>query len=108
MSEPAPTKITRLDELPRDIPPPRDGWPALEARLRESVAVRDGETAGGDATGAEPGGAPGRSSGPVASRPWRTRRTVAWVGALAAAVAAVAAGIFVDRLILQTEHPNAH
>jgi hypothetical protein len=73
----APTKITRLEELPRDIPPPRDGWPALEARLR-----------------------------------WGERRSVArrstvWLGAVAATVAAVAAGILVDRVILQAGHADA-
>jgi len=42
----------------------------------------------------------------VTRRP--SRRFVAWLGAIAAAVVAVAAGVFVDRLILQAEHPNAH
>ena len=53
MSDPAPTKITRLGDLPRDMPPPRDGWPALEARLREVSAQQD--------SGAAAGGAPGGS-----------------------------------------------
>ncbi|HEY2590707.1 MAG TPA: hypothetical protein VGI35_03865 [Steroidobacteraceae bacterium] len=99
MSDPVPTKITRLGELPRDIPPPRDGWPALEARLRESGALSDSRTA----AASPPGGS--QEITPAVS--WRSRRSVAWLGAIAAAVVAVAAGISVDRLILQGGHPHA-
>jgi len=123
MSDPASTKITRLSELPRDIPPPRDGWPALEAQLRESGARRDGGTAAGDALDAldardapDAPDAPDRSRGgsPSGSRALadaasrRSWRRAVWLGAIAAAVAAVGAGILVDRLILQAGHPDAH
>ncbi|MGH8216951.1 MAG: hypothetical protein ACREUT_00055 [Steroidobacteraceae bacterium] len=77
MSDSAPIKVTRLSELPRDIPPPRDGWPALEARLRWSGARRS-----------------------------TARRSAVWFAGIAAAVAAVVAGILVDRLFLQTGHPD--
>ena len=95
----APTKITRLEELPRDIPLPRDGWPALEARLRESGALPTGAKAAGEDRGGavEARPADGR---PIARR-WGARRSTVWFGAVAAAVAAVAAGILVDRVILQ-------
>ena len=39
MNEPASPKvgkISRINELRRDIPSPHDGWPALEAKLRAS------------------------------------------------------------------------
>lgn len=41
-----PSKISRLSELPREIPPPHDGWPALEAKLRESGRPQSGEGTG--------------------------------------------------------------
>ena len=36
MNDPTPSKVRRVSDLPREIPPPHDGWPALEARLRAS------------------------------------------------------------------------
>jgi len=93
MSDTAPTKITRLDELPRDIPPPRDGWPALEARL----LLPNGTTATDEGL---------RGARPTIVRRSVTHRSAVWFGAVAAAVAAVAAGILVDRLILQAGHAD--
>jgi hypothetical protein len=82
MNDPAPSKITRLSELPRDIPPPHDGWPALEAKLRES--------------GMPQPEADIRQPGPV--RRWRPRTV--HIAALAAVLAAVVVGISIDRWIL--------
>jgi hypothetical protein len=98
MNDPAPPnpKITRLGDLPRDIPPPHDGWPALEAMLRESgvpqAHVRVEEHR------------PGASSrmGPV--RRWRPRAM--HMAALAAVLAAVVVGISVDRWILSPVSPS--
>ena len=84
MNEPVPSKIRRLGELPRDIAPPHDGWPALEARLRESGAP-EADT-----------GAPPQSEGPA--RRWRPRTM--HIAALAAVLAAVVVGISIDRWIL--------
>jgi len=85
MNDPAPPKVRRLSELPRDIPPPRDGWPALEARLRES-------------------GRPQLHTGAVPSpkaEPARHRRPyVMRIAALAAVLAAVVVGVSIDRWIL--------
>ena len=85
MNDPAPpniSKISRLEELRRDIPPPHDGWPALEAKLR--------------ASGMAPMSAaveqPGRA------RRWRPR--MMHVASLAAVLAAVVVGISIDRWIL--------
>ncbi|HTX06156.1 MAG TPA: hypothetical protein VMD06_10025 [Steroidobacteraceae bacterium] len=89
MSDSAPSKIRRVSELPRDIPPPHDGWAALEARLR----------AGGmPAESAESGRAP------APRRPWRTR--VLGIASLAAVLAAVVVGISIDRWILSPVHPT--
>lgn len=85
MNDPSPPKIRSLSELPRDIPPPRDGWATLEARLRES-------------------GMPGADDGPERrgeaepARRWRPRTT--HIAALAAVLAAVVVGISIDRWIL--------
>ena len=85
MNDPVSSKIRRLGELPRDIQPPHDGWPALEARLRESGAPE------ADA------GAESRSEGGAARR-WRPRTM--HIAALAAVFAAVVVGISIDRWIL--------
>jgi hypothetical protein len=85
MNDPVPSKIRRLAELPRDIPPPRDGWPALEASLRESGVP-------GADTGAEPRSGEGA--------PWRRRPRTMPIAALAAVLAAVVVGISIDRWIL--------
>jgi hypothetical protein len=82
MNDPEPTKISRLSELRRDIPPPHDGWPALEAKLRESGTEQTG-------TALEQSGQ---------ARRWRPR--VMHIASLAAVLAAVAVGISIDRWIL--------
>ena len=81
MNDPAPSKIRRLSELPRDVPPPHDGWPALEARLRES-------------------GTPAREAGVQQAQPRRWRPRATHLGALAAVLAAVVVGISLDRWVL--------
>lgn len=85
MNEPAPPRVRRLGDLPRDIPPPNDGWPALEARLRASGTP-------GSASGAE-----GRG-GARPPRHWRTHGMR--IAALAAIFAAAVVGISLDRWIL--------
>jgi hypothetical protein len=82
MNDPASPKISRLSELRRDIPPPHDGWPALEAKLRESGMAQTG-------TAVEPAGR---------ARRWRPR--MRHLVSLAAVLAAVVVGISVDRWIL--------
>jgi hypothetical protein len=89
MSDPAPPRIRRLSELPRDIPPPHDGWPALEAKLREGGMPQDGS-------------AERRSAAQPRSR-WRGR--VMRIAALAAVLAAVVVGISIDRWILAPGRP---
>ena len=92
MNERAPSKVRRLSELPRDIPPPHDGWTALEARLRESgMPQADG--------GAEQRG------GTEPARRWRPR--VMQIATLAAVFAAVVVGISIDRWILSSGHPTS-
>jgi len=85
MNDPTPSKIRRLSELPREIAPPHDGWPALEARLRESGMPQPDAGARRD-----------DNSKPV--RRWRPQGMR--IAALAAVLAAVAVGISIDRLIL--------
>jgi len=72
-------RVTRIDELARDIPPPRDLWPAIHA----------GITAAG--TGV----------------PQATRRRGAWLPAagLAAGVALVAIGVLIGRNIAPQAAP---
>jgi len=72
-------RVTRIDELARDIPPPRDLWPAI------SAAIAAGE--------------------PVATA--RPRRA-AWLPAvgLAAGVALVAIGVLIGRNITPQTTPN--
>ena len=90
MSDRAPPKVRRLSELPREIAPPHDGWPALEARLRESRMPRaDAGTQQRD--GAQP------------ARRWRPR--MMQIATLAAVFAAVVVGISIDRWILSPGHP---
>lgn len=98
MNDPAPpnSKITRLDDLPRDIPPPHDGWPALEAMLRESGAPES------DARAEER--RPGESSRTESVRRWHPRTM--HIAALAAVLAAVAVGISIDRWILSPVSPS--
>ena len=85
MNDPAPPKVRRLSELPREIPPPHDGWPELEARLRES-GMPQPESGAHRQSEAEP------------ARRWRPR--VMHIAALAAVLAAVVVGISIDRWIL--------
>lgn len=82
MNDPAPPKISRLSELRRDIPPPQDGWPALEAKLRASALEQQGAAV--------------EQAGPA--RRWRPRLT--HIASLAAVLAAVVVGISIDRWIL--------
>lgn len=88
MNDPAPPKVRRLSELPREVTPPHDGWPALEARLRES-----GRREADD--GALPGGV---------TQP-RRRRHLMRFAALAAVLAAVLVGVSVDRWMLSPTRP---
>lgn len=92
MSDPAESKIRRLGELPREVVPPHDGWPALEARLRESgIRAADNHP--------ERPGAGGRVS--------RWRPQLMRLGALAAVLAAVVVGISIDRWVLAPRHPTS-
>jgi hypothetical protein len=90
MNEPTPAKVRRLSELPREIPPPRDGWPALAARLREAhLPPSDGS-------------AERRAGiGPT----WHRRPRFFGTAALAAVLAAVVVGISIDRWMLAPPHP---
>ncbi len=90
MSDPASSKIRRLRELPREVAPPHDGWPALEARLRESAARQPQQDVQ-------------RRSGGGVARPWRPRLT--GIAAVAAVLAAVVVGVSIDRWILSPAHP---
>lgn len=94
MNDPAPPKVRRLSELPRDIPPPHDGWPALEARLRESGIPP-----------ADAGVSQGREAEPaqrLRRRPYMMR-----IAALAAVLAAVVVGASIDRWVLSPGHPTS-
>ncbi len=91
MKDSSPQKIRSLAELPQEIPPPRDGWPALEARLRESAG------SGSDRSGT------GHGARTPASRRRGARMTR--IAALAAVLAAVVGGISIDRWILRPAHP---
>ncbi|HVS76012.1 MAG TPA: hypothetical protein VHE11_03700 [Steroidobacteraceae bacterium] len=82
MSDPDSSKISRLGDLARDVPPPHDGWPALEARLRQSERSRPG-------LGAEQ----------------HVRPRMMRYAALAAVIAAVVVGISIDRWVLSPGHP---
>lgn len=75
-------QVSRLSELPREIAPPHDLWPALEARLR-------GEEA--------PGCAPAAVQPAARAHTPRRRQRVQ---AIAAVLAALAAGIGLERWIL--------
>jgi len=92
MNEPTPAKVSKLSELPREIPPPRDGWPALEAKLREARAPLSEGSAE-----SQGGTAPAR----------RSRPRITGIAALAAVLAAVVVGISLDRWMLAPAHPTA-
>ncbi len=96
MNRPPPSKITRLSELPREIAPPHDGWASLEARLRESGTPQPDEGTG-------------HRSGRGAARRWRSHSYSRWasIAAVAAVLAAVAAGVSIDRWILSPNRPAA-
>jgi hypothetical protein len=66
-------RVTRIDELARDIPPPRDLWPGISAAIQDSRETT--------------------------VTPAVTRRRVAWLPAigLAAGVALVAIGVLIGR-----------
>lgn len=80
MSHPPSSRIRRLSELPREISPPHDGWPSLEARLRQTQPG-DGEQGRGGTTR-------------------RRRPRLTSIVALAAVLAAVVVGVSIDRWIL--------
>jgi hypothetical protein len=90
MNDPTPPKITRLSELPREISPPHDGWPALEARLRESGRLQ------ADVDPPQRGNA-----APARYRRPQLMRMVS----LAAVLAAVLVGVSIDRWLLSPAHP---
>ena len=90
MNRPPPSKITRLSELPREISPPHDGWPSLEARLRESGTPQSDEGTG-------------HRGGRGAARRWRSQWTS--IAAVAAVLAAVVVGVSIDRWILSPNRP---
>jgi hypothetical protein len=83
MSESESSKIRRLSELPREIAPPHDGWPALEARLRASGMPQP-------EADAQMGSDKGRRRRPHMMR----------IATLAAVLAAVVVGMSIDRWIL--------
>ncbi len=87
MTDPTP-RIRRLSQLPQQIAPPRDGWPALGARLREHGTPR------------EPADA---APMPDTSMP---RRRVRSLGALAALLAAVLAGVVLERSMMPPAAPT--
>jgi hypothetical protein len=91
MNDPMPPKVRRLSELPREIAPPHDGWPALEARLRESGRPRAGA-----------GMPQGREAESARRRPYMMR-----IATLAAVLAAVVVGVSIDRWILSPGHPTS-
>jgi hypothetical protein len=95
MNEPTPSKVSKLSELSREIAPPRDGWPALEAKLREARAPL---SEGGVQS---PGG-----RAPVRRRRPRTLG-ITGIAALAAVLAAVVVGISLDRRMPAPVHPRA-
>jgi hypothetical protein len=90
MNEPAPPKVSRLSDLPREIAPPHDGWPALEARLRESGRQQS-----------EAGVPAGRKGEPGRYR----RPRFMQIAALAAVLAAVFVGVSLDRWVLSPARP---
>jgi hypothetical protein len=90
MNRPPSSKIRRVSELPRAIPPPHDGWPSLEARLRESGTPQADEGTG-------------HRSGRGAARRWRSQWTS--IAAAAAVLAAVVVGVSIDRWILSPNRP---
>ena len=87
--DPTTSKVSRLSELPRDIPPPHDGWPALEARLRESGMPEADSTV--------------QRRGAMESA-WRRRPRMMQVAILAAVLASAAVGVSIDRWILSSSH----
>ena len=86
------SKARRLGELPQEIAPPRDGWPALEARLRASAAPQPQRPA------AQSGAAPPAR---------RLRPQVMRISAVAAALAALVLGLSVGRWVLAPSRPSA-
>ncbi|HUN71793.1 MAG TPA: hypothetical protein VMU52_05735 [Steroidobacteraceae bacterium] len=90
MNDPAPPKVRRLSELPREVLPPHDGWPALEARLRESGRPQ-----------ADAGAPSGGTTLPIRRR----RPHLMHFAALAAVLAAVAVGVSIDRWMLSPAQP---
>jgi hypothetical protein len=91
MNDPSAHRIRSVSELPRDIPPPRDLWPAIEARLRESATSGCASAAG-------------RAS---AVAPVRRRRPgISRIAALAAVLGALGVGMSIDRWVLSPANPT--
>ncbi len=91
MNDPA-SKARRLGELPQEIAPPRDGWPALQARLRASAAP-------------QPQRPPAQSGAAPPAR--RLSRQAMRIAVVAAVVAALALGLSVGRWVLAPSRPSA-
>jgi hypothetical protein len=89
MNDPSSHRIRGVSELPQDIPPPRDLWPAIEARLRESATSGCASPAG-------------RAS---AVSPVRHRPGISRIAALAAVLGALGVGISLDRWMLSPANP---
>lgn len=97
MSDPIISKIRRLSELPRDIAPPHDGWPSLEAELRESASPQPAS------------GERHETAEPARRRRPPMMRIAGLSAALAAVFAAVVIGISIDRWILSpSARPAPH
>ncbi len=107
----APSKVISLRDLPRELKPPHDLWPQLEARLRAG-GIGFGAQAG-EEPGAQPSargtphgrlGVPlGRQVTPLRGVPRPSQRLVRLLRPLAAVAAlgaAVAAGIAIGRALL--------
>lgn len=91
MNDPA-RKTRRLRELAQEIPPPHDGWPALEARLRASAAPHPERPAAWGSTAL-----PAR----------RPSRRMMHIAAVAAVLAALVLGLSVGRWVVAPSRPSA-
>ena len=76
-------RVNRLDELAQSVPPPRDLWPAIAAAIEAEKAS--------------------------AAAPAQVTRRYGWrpAGAMAAAIALVAVGVYIGKAITPTEIINA-
>jgi hypothetical protein len=87
----APRRLASLADLPQEVPPDRDLWPAIAARIAtEPRAAAPGEGADDvPVASAAPAALGGRSP--------RVRRPPGYAWALAATVAALAVGVWIGR-----------